>query len=149
MKHKIITPLNKFPTQVLLYQYKQNRICRDKIIKDKLLRVDKMWIPHYTIIDGEKVEEYYELLECPRYSYKTVVEVHCKQDEHFEWKGDFFWYGDHIHINFEGMHWEGELQELHDELDSREHIGTLSKKEFRQWLINYRKNKKNGKYRYK
>ena len=74
--------------------------------------------------------------------YKTVVEVHCKQDEHWDGRNDRYWYGDHIRINFEGMIWEGELQELHDELDSREHVNIIGKKAYRKWLINYRKNKK-------
>ena len=142
MNIKNTTPLSKFPTEVLLYQYRRNRICRDEVVRDKLLYIEKKWIPHYSIIDGERVEDYWELWENPKYSYKTVVEVHCRQDEHFDGRIDRYWYGDHIRINFEGMIWEGELQELHDELDSREHVNIIGKKAYRKWLINYRKNKK-------
>ena len=138
----IITPLSKFPTEVLLHQYRKNRICRNRIVRDKYLYTERKWLPHYSIIDSERVEDYWELWENKKYSYKAVVEVHCKQDEHYDWKGDCYWYGDHIFINFDGMKWEGELQELHDELDSREHVNINNKKAYRKWLINYRKNKK-------
>ena len=141
MKEKNITPLSKFPTEVLLHEYRRNRICRDRLIRDKLLYIEKRWIPHYSIINGERVEDYWELLENLKYLYKSVVEVHSKQDEHFN--GHNYWYGDHIRINFEGMKWEGELEELHKELDSREHVNIIGKKAYRIWLINYRKNKKN------
>lgn len=142
MNIKNTTPLSKFPTEVLLYQYRRNRICRDEVVRDKLLYIEKKWIPHYSIIDGERVEYYWELWENPKYSYKTVVKVHCRQDEHFDGRIDRYLYGDHIRINFEGMIWEGELQELHNELDSREHVNIIGKKAYRKWLINYRKNKK-------
>ena len=82
MKEKIITSLSKFPTEVLLYEYRRNRICRDRLIRDKLLYIEKRWIPHYSIINGERVEDYWELWENPKDFYKSVVEVHSKQDEH-------------------------------------------------------------------
>jgi len=156
MKQTIITPLSKFPTEVILHFYRKNRLCHTnyrmyKEVYNWKTKKTEYWIPFYGPFekDGYKVDSliigYTKSTgeEC----HKKFTTVKSKQDSHWDWCEDDFWCGDKVNFKFEGFYWEGKIQDLKDELAKREHVGIFNNKDYRKWLINYRKNNKNGKLR--
>lgn len=148
---KKITPLSKFPTEVILHFYRKNRLCytdHGKYVENYNRKTHKreFWIPFYGPFekDGYKVDSmiigYTKSTgeEC----HKKFTTVKSKQDSHWEWCEDYFWYGDEVNFRFEGLYWKGNIQDLKKELDKREHVGVFNNKDYRKWLINYRKAKK-------
>lgn len=154
MKHnkQNITPLSKFPTEVILHFYRKNRLCYTdhwKYVENYNRKTNKreFWIPFYGPFekDGYKVDNM-----IIGYTKSTGEECHklftitkSKQDSHWEWYDDYFWYGDEVNFRFEGLYWEGKIQDLKNELNKREHVGVFNKKDYRKWLIKYRKAMKN------
>lgn len=145
---KKITPLSKFPTEVILHFYRKNRLCYTdhwKYVENYNHKTHKreFWIPFYGPFekDGYKVDNmiigYTKSTgeEC----HKKFTTVKSKQDSHWEWCEDYFWYGDEVNFRFEGLYWKGNIQDLKKELDKREHVGVFNNKDYRKWLINYRK----------
>jgi len=156
MKQTIITPLSKFPTEVILHFYRKNRLCstnRNAFVKRYNWNTKQYnyWIPFYGPFekDGYKVDNmiigYRKSTgeEC----HKRFTEINSKQDSILSWYDDCVYYGDEVNFKFEGLYWEGKIQDLKKELDKREHVGVFNNKDYRKWLINYKKNKKNGKLR--
>ena len=149
---KKITPLSKFPTEVILHFYRKNRLCytdHGKYVENYNHKTHKreFWIPFYGPFekDGYKVDSmiigYTKSTgeEC----HKNFTTVKSKQDSHWEWCEDYFWYGDEVNFRFEGLYWKGNIQDLKKELDKREHVGVFNNKDYRKWLIAYKKAKKN------
>ena len=126
MKRTIVTPLSKFPTEVILHFYRKNRLCHTDTHK---------YFVHYNW--NKKCEE----------CHKRFTKIDSKQDSILSWYDDCIYFGDKVNFRFEGLYWEGKIQDLKNELAKREHIGVFNNKDYRKWLINYRKNKKNGKLR--
>ena len=155
MKRTIVTPLSKFPTEVILHFYRKNRLCHTYTHKYFVhynwnKKCEEFWIPFYGPF--EKDGNVYNI--CLGYTKSTGEECHkrftkidSKQDPILNWYDDFIYFGDEVNFRFEGLYWEGKIQDLKDELSKREHIGIFNNKDYRKWLINYRKNKKNGKLR--
>jgi len=152
-----ITPLSKFPTEVILHFYRKNRHCltdngKYKEIYNWNTKKNEFWIPFYGPF--EKDGKIYNPI-CLGYTKSTGEECHklftkimSKQDAHWDEDGYYYgyseWqYGDKMNFRFEGMYWEGTIKQIKDELDKREHVGIFNNKDYRKWLINYRKaNKK-------
>ena len=155
MKHIIITPLSKFPTEVILHFYRKNRLCHTNTHKYFVhynwnKKCEEFWIPFYGPF--EKDGNVYNI--CLGYAkstreecHKRFTEIDSKQDSILSCWDDCIYFGDKVNFRFEGLYWEGKIQDLKDELSKREHIGIFNNKDYRKWLINYRKNKKNGKLR--
>jgi hypothetical protein len=151
-KSKQITPLSKFPTEVILHFYRINRLCHTDHRKyceryNRKTHKREFWIPFYGPFekDGFKVDSmiigYRKSTgeEC----HKLFTTIESIQDGYFEWNSDTYYYGDKVNFRFEGLYWEGKIQDLKEELNKREHVGIFNKKDYRKWLINYRKaNKK-------
>lgn len=151
MKNLKITPLSKFPTEVILHFYRKNRLCHTdhrRYVETYSHKTHKreFWIPFYGPFEknGYKVESmiigYTKSTgeEC----HKSFTEIKSKQDAHWEWCDDYFWYGDKVKFRFEGLYWEGTIKEIKNELNKREHVGIFNNKDYRKWLINYRKTNK-------
>jgi hypothetical protein len=152
-----ITPLSKFPTEVILHFYRKNRHCltdHGKYIENYNHKTNKreFWIPFYGPFEEDGVVRNYVCLgytkstgeEC----HKLFTKIMSKQDAHWDEDGYYYgyneWqYGDEMNFRFEGMYWEGTIKQIKDELNKREHIGIFNNKDYRKWLINYRKNKNN------
>ena len=73
---------------------------------------------------------------------RSYIDAEMNYYGYSEWQ-----YGDEMNFRFEGMYWEGTIKQIKDELSKREHVGIFNNKDYRKWLINYRKNNKNGKLR--
>ena len=150
-KSKEITPLSKFPTEVILHFYRKNRLCYTDHGKYKEVYNHKsgkreFWIPFYGPFekDGYKVDNMIigYTKSTGEKCHKLFTETKSKQDSHWEWCDDYFWYGDKVNFRFEGLYWKGKIQDLKNELDKREHVGVFNNKDYRKWLINYRKSNK-------
>lgn len=151
-KSKQITPLSKFPTEVILHFYRKNRLCHTDHRKyhenyNHKTHKREFWIPFYGAFEnnGYKVDNmiigYRKSTgeEC----HKLFTETKSKQDSILSWYDDCCYYGDKVNFRFEGLYWEGKIQDLKNELDKREHVGVFNKKDYRKWLIKYRKAMKN------
>lgn len=155
-KNKEITPLSKFPTEVLLHFYRKNRLCHTdhgmykEIYNHKTFKRE-FWIPFYGSFEKDGVIYNHVCLgytkstgeEC----HKKFTTVQSKQDAHWDEDGYYygygeFQYGDEMNFRFEGLYWKGRIQDLKNELNKREHVGIFNNKDYRKWLINYRKFKK-------
>jgi len=152
--NKEITSLKQFPTEVILHFYKKNRMCRTdsksyhRHYNCKTRKVE-YWIPFY----GEWTDRGLTYTICLGYTKSTAEECHkmftnirCKYDRYWNEDGYYYgyneWnYGDEIEFVFDRLYWKGTIKEIKEELNNREHIGTFSNKDYRKWLINYRKNK--------
>ena len=150
---KKITPLSKFPTEVILHFYRKNRLCYTdhgmyKEIYNWNTKKNEFWIPFYGPIEKDGVIYNHVCLgytkstgeEC----HKKFTTVKSKQDAHWDEDGYYYgyceWqYGDEMNFRFEGMYWEGTIKQIKDELDKREHVGIFNNKDYRKWLIKYRK----------
>ena len=155
MKHTIVTPLSKFPTEVILHFYRKNRLCHTNTHKYFVhynwnKKCEEFWIPFYGPF--EKDGNVYNI--CLGYTkstgeecHKRFTEIDSKQDSILSCWDDCTYFGDKVNFRFEGLYWEGKIQDLKDELAKREHVGIFNNKDYHKWLINYRKNKKNSKLR--
>ena len=155
MKRTIVTPLSKFPTEVILHFYRKNRLCHTNTHKYFVhynwnKKCEEFWIPFYGPF--EKDGNVYNI--CLGYTKSTGEECHkiftkinSKQDSILSCWDDCTYFGDKVNFRFEGLYWEGKIQDLKDELAKREHVGIFNNKDYHKWLINYRKNKKNSKLR--
>jgi len=151
-KSKQITPLSKFPTEVILHFYRKNRLCYTdhwmyKEIYNWNTKKNEFWIPFYGPFEKDGVIYNHVCLgytkstgeEC----HKRFTKINSKQDSILSLYDDCIYRGDKVNFRFEGLYWEGKIQDLKDELSKREHVGIFNNKDYRKWLINYRKNKKN------
>ena len=155
MKHIIVTALSTFPTEVILHFYRKNRLCHTNTHKYFVhynwnKKREEFWIPFYGPF--EKDGNVYNI--CLGYTKSTGEECHkiftkinSKQDSILSCWDDCTYFGDKVNFRFEGLYWEGKIQDLKDELAKREHVGIFNNKDYHKWLINYRKNKKNSKLR--
>ena len=155
MKRTIVTPLSKFPTEVILHFDRKNRLCHTDRHKyfahyNWNKKCEEFWIPFYGPF--EKDGNVYNI--CLGYTkstgeecHKRFTEIDSKQDPILNWYDDFIYFGDEVNFRFEGLYWEGKIKDLKDELAKREHVGIFNNKDYHKWLINYRKNKKNSKLR--
>jgi hypothetical protein len=153
---KKITPLSKFPTEVILHFYRKNRLCYTdhyKYVENYNHKTNKreFWIPFYGPFEKDGV--IYNPI-CLGYTKSTGEECHKKftkimsiQDAHWDEDGYYYgyseWqYGDEMNFRFEGMYWEGTIKQIKDELSKREHVGIFNNKDYRKWLIKYKKSMK-------
>lgn len=118
MKKEKITPLSKFPTEVLVFYFKKFRKCRhreyEKIIRDE----------YGDIIDDELIIE-------------DVTTVPFEYDD-----GEDNYFDDGcMYIQFEGMYWRGKRDEFIKELNSRENVN-ITAKNFKDWKREYKKSLK-------
>jgi len=155
-KSKEITSLSKFPTEVILHFYRKNRLCYTdhyKYVENYNHKTNKreFWIPFYGPFEKDGVIYNHVCLgytkstgeEC----HKKFTTVKSKQDAHWDEDGYYYGYnewqfGDEINFRFEGLYWEGRIQDIKNELNKREHVGIFNNKDYRKWLIKYRKAKK-------
>lgn len=144
-KDKIITPLNNFPTEVLLHKFRSLTYCRTHHRNSKWIKYEE-WKPHYEIINGEKILTYYTLNKGEYYDegekfnvrYSKVICIRKDYD------GTIYIYGSqNLYFSFNNMYWEGSIEELKEELDKRPHIGIMNKKDYRKWKIKNDKENKN------
>ena len=148
-KYKI-TPLSKFPTEVILHFYRKNRLCHTnhrmyKKVYNWNTKKEEFWIPFYGPFEKDGI--IYDT--CLGYTkstgeecHKRFTEINSKQDSILSWYDDYIYYGDEVNFRFEELYWKGKIQDLKKELDKREHVGIFNNKDYRKWLINYRKAKK-------
>ena len=146
-----ITPLSNFPTEVILHFYRKNRLCytdyREYIDHyNRKTNKREFWIPFYGPYERDGIE----YKTCLGYTKSTGEECHkrfttieSKQDTYYNWDDDYYYHGDEVNFRFEGLYWEGKIQDLKNELDKREHIGIFTNKDYRKWLIKYRKSIRN------
>ena len=155
-KETKITSLSNFPTEVILHFYRKNRLCYTdhyKYVENYNRKTNKreFWIPFYGPFEKDGVIYNHVCLgytkstgeEC----HKKFTTVKSKQDAHWDEDGYYYgyneWqYGDEMNFRFEGMYWEGTIKQIKEELDKREHVGIFNNKDYRKWLIKYRKAKK-------
>lgn len=148
---KKITPLSKFPTEVILHFYRKNRLCYTdhyKYVENYNRKTNKreFWIPFYGPFEKDGVIYNHVCLgytkstgeEC----HKKFTKIDSKQDSILSWYDDCIYRGDKVNFRFEGLYWEGRIQDLKNELSKREHVGIFNNKDYRKWLIKYRKAKK-------
>jgi len=143
-ENKEITPLNKFPTEFLLHEFRILTYCRTHT---KLIKYEK-WEPHYETVDSIKIPIYYTLVE-REYFEKYNVRYSRLDCSWYDDDGCYYrrWGGQNLYFNFNGMYWEGTIEELRKELNTRPHIGIMNKKDYRKWKIKVAKNNKNKKLR--
>ena len=146
-----ITPLSKFPTEVILYFYRKNRLCNTdhrKYIETYNRKTHKreFWIPFYGPFekDGYKVDSMIigYIKSTGEECHKKFTTIESKQDVYYNWDDDYHHHGDKVNFRFEGLYWEGNISDLKNELNKREHVGIFNNKDYRKWLIKYRKAKK-------
>lgn len=127
-KERTITPLSEFPTEVLVYYFKKLRKCYTHSKCGKQIGVEKRWSPHFEFVENlGYIINYYTLYELPIYEkeYYTTTSG--------QYHDDTLWF------NFEGMYWNGSINELRRELDTRPNIDIKSSKDFRKWKMQYKK----------
>jgi len=151
-KNTVITSLSKFPTEVLLHFYRKNRLCSTDHYKfhrhyNYKTHKEEYWIPFYGLFERDGIK----YNTCLGYTKSTGEECHkkfttvkSKQDTHWDDDGYYYGYnewqfGDEVNFRFEGLYWKGRIQDLKNELDKREHVGIFNNKDYRKWLIKYRK----------
>ena len=100
------TPLSKFPTEVLTYNFK------------KLRRV---------------IHREYENDECDLVINDETTSIN---DGGSDYHGSR-----NVSFNFEGLYWQGSIDELKDELNKRPNVN-ITEKNFKDWKREYKKNKK-------
>lgn len=148
MENKSKTPLSKFPTEALLYLYRKNRHCWTRApwtsYNFRNLRTGE--VEHWVPVIG-KFEEDGKIYNPAIIAYERISakEFHKRYTEvkgnRIEWDHTtlFCYFGDIIHISFEGMTWEGNVSEIQNELNTRPHIGPMTAKQFRVWKMNYKR----------
>jgi len=142
MKYKQ-NSLSEFPTQVLLHEYRRNRICDTHFTLGKVIGVHKEWVPHTIMVDGKPFEDYYTLIKWNIREEVPVTSISSRQSPVWDPDAERIWHDDYLRIHFEGKHWEGSIKQLREELNTREHVGINGSKQYRKWLMQYRKNKNN------
>lgn len=118
-KEKKITPLSKFPTEVLVFYFKKFRKVR-----------------HYEY-DKEIYDENGEFID----DWGWVVEDVTEGPFHIEDEDGDGWIGDEMYIQFEGMYWRGKRSDFMSELNKRENVN-ITAKNFKDWKRNYKKSLK-------
>ena len=113
-----ITPLSKFPTEVLVHYFKKLRKCFTYTERDKQIGVERHW--------SDVLNDFYEL---PVWSTKKINTTSGYFLDNTLW------------FKFEGMYWNGSIDELKNELDKRPHVDIKNSKDFRKWKIKWKKNK--------
>lgn len=96
-KDKKITPLSKFPTEVLVFYFKKFRKCR-----------------HY-----EYENEWYDLV------VEDKTEEPFTHDD--DGDGDDYWDTGEMYINFEGLYWKGKRSDFMSELKKRGNVNITAK----------------------
>ena len=150
------TPLSMFPTEALLKEYRRHRYCFQKPVfnyyisyntKSKKQQVWKRVLGEfegYTIcVSMERVLDKY-----PQDIIKEHTVIKSKQGgRHYEWVPEKHRYmtvnyGNLMKIHFGNMKWEGQMEEIKEELSKRENVNINGGKAYRKWLNQYNKSKR-------
>lgn len=146
--------LSEFPTEALLYQYRKHRYCFQKPCYDYYIRRTK----------SGKLEVWHKVLgKYDRYIvciYMTLLEDKTPQDifdmhtvikstdggyrsEKIPHKG-YIWVDkkNFMKIHFGKLYWEGQMEEVKEELAKRPNVNIDGGKAYHQWLAKYKKNLK-------
>lgn len=148
MKHQLkkITPLSKFPTEALLEMYRRHRTCYDHSYYRTECRWNNnkytYWEPVYGDFicpDGKSyhIPIYYTIVPAPIKVLSTEIEGNQERNSYTNKL-----YRNGMSFSWEGLYWEGELDDVKKELSTRPHVEKVGRKNYRKWLINYRKNLK-------
>ena len=144
---KKITSLSKFPTEVLLMNFRKQRFCDTKL----------PWGIEEHFNHGTNQYEFWEVFLGP-FEINGVVydnmpigytKIACGWKERLQILKKYTktyssaWYSNEVQFNFEGMYWKGDIDELKAELDTRENVPLKGSKEFRRWKMKYKKSLKN------
>ena len=152
--------LSEFPTEALLHEYRKNRYCKPGYMYDYYIKYNiikntyEVWENVYGTYKDEKINLpkmclYMKLSDKTR---EQVIKEHTiiksKQGgRHYEYvPKEHRWrtvdYGNFMKIHFDGLYWEGQMEEIKEELAKRPNVNIDGGKAWRRWLIEYRKNKK-------
>ena len=149
---KEITPLSKFPTEVIVYMFRKERHCETRLPWNYRTRYNnktgkyEYWIPFsgsWTDTDGKTWNPV-----ILGYTLMTGKEVHNKFTTTYGnwWDGwsypDEGGWGKRISFEFEGMYWKGEVKDIIKELSTRPHVDIHGAKAFRKWKIEWKKSMK-------
>ena len=156
--------LSEFPTEALLHEYRKKRYCfatpiyRYYIRYNSVIKDYEVWENVYGEYNDERLPKKYRTI-ClyMKISDKTredVIKEHtvikskdggCKYEyvpsEH-RWRTVN--YGNLMKIHFDGLYWEGQMDEIKNELANRPNVNIDGGKAWRRWLMWYKKNKKRG-----
>ena len=143
--------LSEFPTEALLYQYRQHRYCRRMPIYDYYLRYTKsgkieVWKRIYGDFEGYNICLYMTLSNKTK---EEVIHEHTSINSkdgglYYKWdneqkKSILIDRGNFMKIHFGKLHWEGNMEEVKKELSTRPNVNIDGSKEYRKWLYNYKK----------
>ena len=146
-----ITPLSKWPTEAILYLFRKHRQCRTKLPYyvynfNKKLNEPEYWIPQYGEYEDENGSIVRGIVSYKKYSQKEINTQFTHTygcNGHFDYYDDWYWPTDDIWLRFEGMYWEGKIDDIRKELSKRPHCNIHGTKEFRKWKINWKKQRQN------
>jgi hypothetical protein len=145
---KIITPLSKWPTEAILYLFRKYRQCKTKLPYDYVYRFNKKlnkpeyWLPQYGKYEDENGSIIRDIVSYKKYSQK---EINTQFTHTYGCNGrvsywdDWYLPTDNIWFRFEGMYWEGTIDDIRKELSKRPHCNIKGSKEFRKWKINWKR----------
>ena len=156
--------LSEFPTEALLHEYRKKRYCfatpiyRYYIRYNSVIKDYEVWENVYGKYNDERLPEKYRTIclymKISDKTRKDVIKEHTiiksKDGGHkYEYvPEEHRWrtvnYGNLMKIHFDGLYWEGQMDEIKNELANRPNVNIDGGKAWRRWLMWYKKNKKRG-----
>lgn len=157
--------LSEFPTEALLHEYRRNRYCFLGPIYNYYIRYnfgtkkEEVWEKVYGEYNDERIPEKYRNIclymklseKTPEQVIKEHTIIKSKQGgRKYEYvPKENRWrtvdYKNFMKIHFNGLYWEGQMEEIKEELSKRPNVNIDGGKAYRRWLLNYKKqNKKRG-----
>lgn len=155
--------LSEFPTEALLHEYRKNRYCFAGPIYNYHIRYSplkkkyEVWEKVYGEYIDERLPKKYNICLYMTLSDKTkeeVIKEHTvikSKDGGIKWEyvpeKDRWMSVNHknfMKIHFDGMYWEGQMEDIKEELSKRPNVNIDGGKSYRRWLMEYKKNKKRG-----
>jgi len=141
MKRKQITPLTQWPTEAIVFLFKKNRVCRTSRpfdgyveVKNKLTNKIDIWLAVGGIYQTDDGHYNYDILSYELYDGTKEQFLKSITTTSGITASGYLW------IKFEGMYWEGNIDELKEELSKRPHCNIHTAKDFRKWKIMWKHN---------
>lgn len=143
---KQMTPLSKFPTEVLLMNFRSQRFCETRLpwtIETHFNHGTSQWEYWEVVLGSFEIDG--TLYEDMPVAYTKIAydkKTRSKINKMYTTTSSRFLYSDEVRVKFDGMTWEGKISELKAELDKRPNVEINGRKEFRKWKIEYKKSRK-------
>lgn len=150
--------LSEFPTEALLHEYRKNRYCfhtplyNYHIRYNPLTKKEEVWEKVYGEYIDENLSEKYTICIYMTLSDKTKEEVMKESTvikskmggRKYEYvpEKDRWMTVNHknfMKIHFLDLYWEGQMEEIKEELSKRPHVNINGGRSYRRWLSEYKK----------